>query len=84
MVGLAIPTVIYPIVEEVVDIATSGLEIIKGSQVKRITEINIENAKLAAKLEEESEECDCCTNAIGFEVPDVTEYEDDEEYYEDE
>lgn len=83
MVGLAIPTIVYPIVEEVVEIAVSGLEIIKGKEVKKITEMNIENAKLAAELDSESE-CDCCTNAIGFEVPDVTEYEDDDEYYEDE
>ena len=45
--GLAIPTLIYPLVEELSDIAVSALEIIKGSQVKRITEINIENTKLA-------------------------------------
>lgn len=79
--GLAIPTLIYPLVEELSDIAVSALEIVKGSQIKRITEINIENTKLAKELEDNQEECECFTNAIGFEVPSITDDEDDEEYY---
>lgn len=82
LVGLLIPTVIAPVLGEIAEVVINFFEIIKGGQIKRITEINIENTKLAAELE--NEECECCTNAIGFEVPSVTEDDDDEEYYEDE
>lgn len=79
LVGLLIPTVVAPVLGEIAEVVINFFEIIKGGQIKRITEINIENTKLAKQLEDEDDYS--VTNAIGFEVPSV---DDEEEYYEEE
>lgn len=73
MIGLAIPTIVYPIIGEIVEVIINFFEIIKGGQIKKITEINIENTKLAEELESNNEYS--VSNAIGFEVPNIEEEE---------
>lgn len=65
--GIAIPTIIMPIISDIVEIIDNFSEIIKGYEIKKITKLNIENTKLAEELETLQTPCD--TNAIGFEVP---------------
>lgn len=67
LVGFSIPTVIMPILNSLVEVAEGQFEIIKGGQIKKITEINIDNTKLQQELEELQQPI--CTNAIGYEVP---------------
>ena len=71
LVGFSIPTIVMPIMSSLVELVEGQIEIAKGGQVKRITEINIENTKLQNELEEIASPI--ATNAIGYEVPN-TEY----------
>ena len=71
LVGFSIPTIVMPIMSSLVELAEGQIEIAKGGQVRRITEINIENTKLQNELEEISSPI--ATSAIGYEVP-STEY----------
>ena len=73
LVGFSIPLVFMPILNDIVEIICNQCEIIKGSQIKKITEINIENTKLAEELE--NSEDYSVTNAIGFEIPNTEEEE---------
>ena len=43
LVGFSIPTIVMPIMSSLVELAEGQIEIAKGGQVRRITEINIEN-----------------------------------------
>ena len=67
LVGFSIPTIIMPIASSLVELAEGYIEIAKGGQVKRITEINIENTKLSNELEEL--QSPIATSAIGYKVP---------------
>lgn len=80
LVGLLIPTVIAPVLGEIAEVVINFFEIIKGGQIKRITEINIENTKLATELNK-GEEDYCVSNAIGFEIPSCC---DEDECFEEE
>ena len=62
--------VALPIVDEIVEIICSFLEILKGISTKKVVKINKEIMDLQEKLEPVN------TNCIGFEIPN-TEYEDD-------
>ena len=77
LVGFSIPLVFMPILNDIVEIVCNQCEIIKGSQIKKITKINIENSKLQEELEVAQEPIN--TNVIGFEVPDVEEYDEYDE-----
>ena len=41
LVGFSIPTIIMPIASSLVELAEGQIEIAKGGQVKKITQINI-------------------------------------------
>jgi len=75
--GIAIPTVIMPIISDIVEIIDNFSEIIKGYEIKKITKLNIENTKLAEELE--VLQTPVATQAIGYEIPSEEDYCEEEE-----
>ena len=71
ILGMITTLVALPIINEVVEIICSFLEILKGISTKKVLRINKEIMDLQEKLEPVN------TNCIGFETPN-TEYEDDD------
>ena len=66
---------VIPIVEELVQIATQMLEIIKGEQVKKMTLLQNDITKLEASITNGDEE----TRVIGFQIPEEDDYDNDDE-----
>ena len=71
ILGMITTLVALPIINEVVEIICSFLEILKGISTKKVLKINKEIMDLQEQLEPVN------TNCIGFEAPN-TEYEDDD------
>ena len=71
ILGMITTLVALPIIDEVVEIICSFLEILKGISTKKVLKINKEIMDLQEQLELVN------TNCIGFETPN-TEYEDDD------
>ena len=71
ILGMITSLVALPIINEVVEIICSFLEILKGISTKKVLKINKEIMDLQEQLEPVN------TNCIGFEIPN-TEYEDDD------
>ena len=70
ILGMITALVALPIVDEIVEIICSFLEILKGISTKKVLKINKEIMDLQSQLEPVN------TNCIGFETPN-TEYYDD-------
>ena len=71
ILGMITTLVALPIIDEVVEIICSFLEILKGISTKKVLKINKEIMDLQEQLEPVN------TNCIGFKAPN-TEYEDDD------
>ena len=71
ILGMITTLVAFPIIDEVVEIICSFLEILKGFSTKKVLRINKDIMDLQEQLESVN------TNCIGFETPN-TEYEDDD------
>ena len=71
ILGMITALVALPIIDEVVEIICSFLEILKGASTKKVLKINKEIMDLQEQLEPVN------TNCIGFEIPN-TEYEDND------
>ena len=71
ILGMITALVALPIIDEVVEIICSFLEILKGISTKKVLKINKDIMDLQEQLELVN------TNCIGFEAPN-TEYEDDD------
>lgn len=71
ILGMITTLVAFPIIDEVVEIICSFLEILKGISTKKVLKINKDIMDLQEQLEPVN------TNCIGFEAPN-TEYEDDD------
>ena len=71
ILGMITTLVALPIIDEVVEIICSFLEILKGISTKKVLRINKEIMDLQEKLEPVN------TNCIGFETQNI-EYEDDD------
>ena len=71
ILGMITALVALPIVDEIVEIICSFLEILKGISTKQVLKINKDIMDLQEQLEPVN------TNCIGFEIPN-TEYEDDD------
>lgn len=71
ILGMITALVALPIIDEVVEIICSFLEILKGISTKKVLKINKEIMDLQEQLEPVN------TNCIGFETHN-TEYEDDD------
>ena len=71
ILGMITTLVALPIIDEVVEIICSFLEILKGISTKKVLRINKDIMDLQEQLEPVN------TNCIGFEAPN-TEYEDDD------
>ena len=68
----------YPVIEEMVSIVLTGLEIIKGYLTLKITKINCQLVELKKSMK--ADDIEESTFAIGFQVPnDDYEEEDDED-----
>ena len=72
ILGMITALVALPIVDEIVEIICSFLEILKGISTKKVLKINKKIEDLQMQLEPIN------TNCIGFKVPNQEEYEDDE------
>ena len=71
ILGMITALVALPIVDEIVEIVCSFLEILKGISTKKVLKINKDIMDLQEQLEPVN------TNCIGFEIPN-TEYEDND------
>ena len=71
ILGMITALVALPIVDEVVEIICSFLEILKGISTKKVLKINKEIMDLQEQLEPVN------TNCIGFEIPNTEHYDDD-------
>ena len=71
ILGMITALVALPIVDEIVEIICSFLEILKGISTKQVLKINKEIMDLQEQLEPVN------TNCIGFEVPNTEHYDDD-------
>ena len=71
ILGMITALVALPIIDEVVEIICSFLEILKGISTKKVLKINKDIMDLQEQLEPVN------INCIGFETPN-TEYEDDD------
>ena len=71
ILGMITALVALPIIDEVVEIICSFLEILKGISTKKVLKINKDIMDLQEQLEPVNR------NGIGFETPN-TEYEDDD------
>lgn len=65
---------VIPVIEELVQILTQTLEIVKGNQIKKMTLLQNElNDLEETKIKNED------TRVIGFQIPEEDEYIDEEE-----
>lgn len=71
LLGIFVVEIVFPLFQEILEVVLSWLEVIKGFAVYKVSKINKQVAEL--ELPESS------ASAIGFEVPDIEEMEDDEE-----
>ena len=71
ILGMITALVALPIVDEIVEIICSFLEILKGISTKKVLKINKEIMDLQSQLEPVN------TNCIGFEAPNTEYYDDD-------
>ena len=71
ILGMITALVALPIIDEVVEIICSFLEILKGTSTKKVLKINKEIMDLQEKLEPVN------TNCIGFETPNTEYYNND-------
>ena len=71
ILGMITTLVAFPIIDEVVEIICSFLEILKGISTKKVLKINKEIINLQEQLEPVN------TNCIGFEAPNTEYYDND-------
>ena len=71
ILGMITALVALPIIDEVVEIICSFLEIFKGISTKKVLKINKDIMDLQEQLEPVN------TNCIGFEIPNTEHYDDD-------
>ena len=71
ILGMITALVALPIIDEVVEIICSFLEILKGNSTKKVLKINKEIMDLQEQLEPVN------TNCIGFEAPNTEYYDND-------
>lgn len=71
ILGMITALVALPIIDEIVEIICSFLEILKGTSTKKVIKINKEIMDLQEQLEPVN------TNCIGFETPNTEYYDDD-------
>lgn len=71
ILGMITALVAFPIIDEVVEIICSFLEILKGISTKKVLRINKDIMDLQEQLEPVN------TNCIGFEAPNTEHYYDD-------
>lgn len=71
--GIASVILIEPFLQCLSELLCQHMEIAKGKKTKKIIEINKEIEEL------QKEEEQCCTQAIGFEIPNSEDYYDDED-----
>ena len=71
ILGMITTLVALPIINEVVEIICSFLEILKGISTKKVLRINKDIMDLQEQLEPVN------TNCIGFEIPNTEYYDDD-------
>ena len=71
ILGMITALVALPIIDEVVEIICSFLEILKGTSTKKVLKINKDIMDLQEQLEPVN------TNCIGFEIPNTEYYDDD-------
>ena len=71
ILGMITTLVALPIIDEVVEIICSFLEIFKGISTKKVLKINKDIMDLQEQLEPVN------TNCIGFEIPNTEHYDDD-------
>ena len=71
ILGMITTLVALPIINEVVEIICSFLEILKGASTKKVLKINKEIMDLQEQLEPVN------TNCIGFEAPNTEYYDND-------
>lgn len=71
ILGMITSLVALPIINEVVEIICSFLEILKGASTKKVLKINKEIMDLQEQLEPVN------TNCIGFEAPNTEYYDND-------
>ena len=71
ILGMITTLVALPIIDEVVEIICSFLEILKGINTKKVLRINKDIMDLQEQLETVN------TNCIGFEAPNTEYYDDD-------
>ena len=72
ILGMITALVALPIIDEVVEIICSFLEILKGTSTKKVLKINKEIMDLQEQLAPVN------TNCIGFEIPNTEHYYDDD------
>ena len=78
ILGMITALVALPIIDEVVEIICSFLEILKGTSTKKVVKINKEIEDLQIQLEPLEP---INTNCIGFEIPSQDNYDEDWEEY---
>ena len=71
ILGMITTLVALPIIDEVVEIICSFLEILKGISTKKVLKINKDIMDLQEQLEPVNTSC------IGFEAPNTQHYDDD-------
>ena len=71
ILGMITALVALPIVDEIVEIICSFLEILKGINTKKVLKINKDIMDLQSQLEPVN------TNCIGFETPNTEYYDND-------
>ena len=71
ILGMVTALVALPIINEIVEIIYSFLEILKGTSTKKVLKIHKEIMDLQEQLEPVN------TNCIGFETPNTEYYDDD-------
>ena len=75
-IGIIAITFVLPIIQQLESVVVNALEVINGYSTRKVTKMNVEIAKLQEEAGVEKVETQC----IGFEVPNVTyEEEEDEE-----
>ena len=73
IVGILTSIMFIPIINDVTDVICNKLECIKGMQNLKITKINND----IMDAQNQNEEQQGCTNAIGFDVPNEDDYKEE-------
>ena len=71
LLGIFVVEIVFPLFQEILEVVLSWLEVIKGFAVYKVSKINKQVVEL--------ESPESSASAIGFEVPDIDELEDNEE-----